>query len=129
VYRKRAHWSFVNWAFLWEDRATEKGMDTGKFTFEVFAGAVYSLGRILDETAKKVGIPRSALALALHKHYRGANKKWETEFWANAHSDDQLNNWMWKQKKPKFDQDAVVVKQIAEEISRRMGLENIQFAM
>jgi hypothetical protein len=79
-------------------------MGAGKFTFDAFAGAVYSLGRILDETAKKVGIPRPVLSDAFHNHYRSTNKKWEAEFWASAGSQDKLNKWIWKQKKPKFDE-------------------------
>jgi hypothetical protein len=78
-------------------------MGTDKFSFEAFAGAVYGLGRILDETAKQIGIPRSALADAFHKHYRSTEKEWETVFWANARSDHQLNTWIWRQNKPKFD--------------------------
>jgi hypothetical protein len=79
-------------------------MSTGKFTFDAFAGVVHGLGRIIDKTAKKVGIPRPALASAFHSHYRRTNEKDKAEFWANAGSDNQLNNWIWKQKKPKFDE-------------------------
>jgi len=78
-------------------------MRTNKFEFEAFSGAVHNLGKVLDETAKKVGIPRPALADAFHKYYRGKKKKWEVEFWANANSDERLNKWIWKQKKPTFD--------------------------
>jgi hypothetical protein len=78
-------------------------MSANTFEFEAFAGAVHSLGKVLDETANKVGIPRPTLADAFHKYYRGKKKKWEVDFWANAHSDEQLNKWIWKQKKPTFD--------------------------
>jgi hypothetical protein len=78
-------------------------MRVNTFEFEAFAGAIYNLGKVLDETASKVGIPRPALADAFHKYYRGKKKRWEVDFWANAHSDQQLNEWIWKQKKPTFD--------------------------
>jgi hypothetical protein len=78
-------------------------MGRDKFTFDAFAGAIYSLGKKLDETGKKVGIPRLALAGAFHKHYRGTRRNWEANFWANAHSDRQLSNWIWKQKQPRFE--------------------------
>ena len=78
-------------------------MGRDSFTFDAFAGAIYSLGKELDEAGKKVGIPRPALAGAFHKHYRGTRRNWEADFWANAHSDRQLSNWIWKQKRARFE--------------------------
>jgi hypothetical protein len=78
-------------------------MGRATFAFDAFAGAIYTLGKKLDETGKKIGIPRPALTGALHKHYRDTRRTWDADFWANAHSDRELSNWIWKGKKPKFD--------------------------
>jgi hypothetical protein len=77
------------------------GMNT--FSFNAFAGAIFSLGRSLNKTAKTVGLSRPVLAKALQKHYRNRRKEWEAEFWANAWSDNRMGKWVWKQKQGKFD--------------------------
>jgi hypothetical protein len=102
-YRRNAHCSIVNWAVQGSMGRGVTAMSPDTFEFDAFAGGIYSLGKKLDETGKRIGMPRPALTGALHKHYRDTRRTWEADFWANAHSDRELSNWIWKDKKPNFD--------------------------
>jgi hypothetical protein len=74
------------------------------FDFDLFAGAVRSLSRALDQIAEVTGIPRGALTGALHRHAVICKNKWEARLWKSAHSEKELGKWIWRERK-KFDAD------------------------
>jgi hypothetical protein len=74
------------------------------FDFDLFAGAVVRLSRALDQIAEVTGIPRAALTGALHRYAVICRNKWEVRLWKSAHSEKELGNWIWMERK-KFDAD------------------------
>lgn len=72
------------------------------FDFDLFAGAVWSLSRAVNQIAEVTGIPRGALTGALHRHAVICKNKWEARLWKSAHSENELGKWIWRERR-RFD--------------------------
>lgn len=73
------------------------------FDIEAFAGAVWSLSETIDEAARKTGIEREPLSLALHRYAIASKNKREAEMWRHARSKRKLSKWIYEQSRPDFD--------------------------
>jgi hypothetical protein len=98
------------------------------FNFDLFAGAVRSLSRALDQIAEVTGIPRGSLTGALHRHAVMRKNKWEARLWKSAHSERELGEWIWRERK-KFDaDDETDVLKLSDEIPTRIRKNLIDIA-
>jgi hypothetical protein len=98
------------------------------FDFDLFAGAVRSLSRAVDQIAEVTGIPRGALTGALHRHAVICKNKWEARLWKSAHSEDELGKWIWRERR-RFDAaDETDVLKLSDEIPTRVRKSLIDIA-
>jgi len=98
------------------------------FDFDLFAGAVRSLSRAVDQIAGVTGIPRGALTGALHRHAVICKNKWEARLWKSAHSENELGKWIWRERR-RFDAaDETDVLKLSDEIPTRIRKNLIDIA-
>lgn len=86
------------------------------FDFDAFAAALGRLSETLDKAAEMIGIPRIALTSALHRHAIVSKKKSEARLWKSAHSQEELGQWIWRERKKFGANDEIEVLNLSREI-------------